>query len=343
MADLLAATGVFTDAVDALRMPRIVRLGDGLFAVAFQLMKLMPAGHIIEQAEHRGELKPGTRVIETTSGSMGLGLAMACGLHGLDVSLVGDKGMERDVRRRLLALGADLHIANRPAPQGGFQQARLDIVQRLCEAYPDHYRPDQYSNPDNPRSYAPVAELIWTTLGGIDCVVGTVGSGGSTGGLSDALRSVVPDLRLIGVDTPGSVLFGTPERPRLIRGMGSSIRPPNHDPARFDEVHWVPAPQAFWAARQLYRKHFLYMGATSGAAYLVGRWWERRHPGAKVVVILPDEGARYRDTVYNRSWLQRHGAFLRRKPGEPALVSDPSQVRGGWSRMDWGGASSTRR
>lgn len=81
--------------------------------------------------------------------------------------------------------------------------------------------------------------------------------------------------------------------------------PPNLDRTTFDGVHWVSDREAFAATRALHRRHALFMGPTSGAAWLVARWWARRNPDARVVVLLPDEGHRYQDTVYDDAWLPR--------------------------------------
>lgn len=82
--------------------------------------------------------------------------------------------------------------------------------------------------------------------------------------------------------------------------------------------------------------HALFAGPTSGAAYMVARWYAERHPGARVVVLLPDEGYRYQETVYDDHWLRSNGAALDRLPEEPALVEHPSEVPRRWTRMRWG-------
>jgi cysteine synthase A len=166
-------------------------------------------------------------------------------------------------------------------------------------------------------------------------VVGTVGSGGSTGGMAAFLRLVCPRMQLVGVDTPNSVLFGPADGPRLLRGLGSSIHPRNVDPANFDDVHWVGAATAFHATRRLHQRHGLFMGGTSGAAWLVAQWYAQRNPGATVVALLPDQGWRYLDTVYDDRWLQQHGVLLTELPGAPTEVQHPDEVSGEWTRLAW--------
>ncbi|MDX6705395.1 MAG: cysteine synthase [Solirubrobacteraceae bacterium] len=322
-------------AVEALELPRIMRLGASVYGAAFSLMKLLPARFIIEEAERSGEIEPGCRVIETSSGTFGLGLAMICRSRGYDLSIVGDPVIDAVLRRRLRLLGADVTIVSGAAARGGVQQARLDRVERLCARHPRHFVPRQYDNPSNARAYGRVAELLQDTIGDVDCLVATVGSGGSSCGTASALREQFPQMRLIGVDTPGSVLFGTPDGPRLLRGLGSSIHPGNVDHRLFDEVHWLGAAEAFFMTRTLYRDHSLFMGPTSGAAYLVARWWAERNPGARVVAIMPDEGYRYERTVYDERWLSRVGALRTDPPAAPVDVEHPLAVRDGWSRLAW--------
>jgi cysteine synthase len=324
----------FANSVAAMELPRLVRL-DGVWGAAFDLMKLLPARFILDRAREAGQLEPGVRVIETTSGTFGLGLAIVCSLYGHALTIVGDPAIDARLRRRLEDLGAEVDIVTSPADVGGIQAARLARVAQLQERHPAHFTPEQYENPYNRIAYGAVAELLLETLGSIDFVVGTVGSGGSTGGTTSFLRLVCPDLQLIGVDTTNSVLFGPPDGPRLLRGLGSSIHPGNVDPSDYDEIHWVGAATAFHATRLLHRRHGLFMGGTSGAAWLVARWCAERNPGATVVALLPDQGWRYLDTVYDDRWLEQRAVRVTRLPNSPTEVDHPAAVSGEWSRLAW--------
>ncbi|HET9771861.1 MAG TPA: cysteine synthase family protein [Acidimicrobiia bacterium] len=320
----------------ALELPRIVRLGPNLFGAAFSLMKLLPARHILDRATAGGLLEPGTVVLESTSGTFGLALAMECRLRGRPLVLVSDPAVDPRLRRRLRDLGAAVDIVAEPAPVGGYQQARLDRLAELRCRHPRHFLPAQYSNPDNPGAYGPLAEVLTAAVGRVDVLVGPVGSGGSMCGTAAALRGGGhPGLSAVGVDTPGSVLFGQHDAPRRIRGLGNSLMPANLDHATFDEVHWVSDREGFAATRALHRRHALYMGPTSGAAWLVASWKARAEPDARVVVLLPDEGHRYQDTVYDDNWLRRHGLRLRRLPGRPVEVDTPADGGPEWSWLRW--------
>lgn len=317
-------------------MPDVVALEPNLFGISFFLMKLIPARFILDRAQEEGELAPGAVVIETTSGTFGLALAMLCNLRGYRLHLVSDPAVDPALYRRMVDLGARIDIITEPAPVGGIQQARLNRLAELRAAHPDHFWPSQYANANNPLSYSRCAELLVEAMGRIDCLVGTVGSGGSMCGTSGYLRMLFPNLNVVGVDTHGSVLFGLPDEKRLLRGLGNSLMPKNLDHTAFDEVHWVTAPEAFLATRQLHRRYALFAGPTSGAAYMVARWWAQEHPGARVAALFPDEGYRYQDSVYDDAWLRANGALLDELPWSPFPCIHPSEAERRWSCFAWG-------
>ncbi|WP_409492236.1 pyridoxal-phosphate dependent enzyme [Amycolatopsis sp. cmx-11-12] len=322
--------------VESSVLPKIVGLGGNLHAAVFQLMKLLPAQFILQQATASGELDAGTTVIETTSGTFGLGLAIVCRLRGNPLILVGDPAIDAALRRRLTDLGVQVHIvAGRQLAKNGVQQARLDRLARIQRRHEKFYTPRQYDNPLNAASYRPVADLITERLGRVDVLVCPVGSGGSSSGIASVLRERFPDLRLVGVDTPGSVLFGAPVGPRPLRGLGSGIVPQVLEHSLFDEVHWVGAAEAFASTRGLYADHCLYMGPSSGAAHLVAAAVARRRPDAVTLVVMPDEGHRYQRTVHDPRWLRRQDLFTSVVPHRPVDVDHPTEVVGGWSRFAW--------
>lgn len=324
------------DATETHQLPRLVRLGANIFGAAFYLMKLLPARHILQRARQDGVLGADTTVVETTSGTFGLGLAMECALRGNPLILVGDPVIDSRLHRRLVDLGVRVEIVEGKSGDGGVQGARLARLAEITDRLPDHFWPDQYGNPDNPRSYRLVAEMLAERLGQVDCLVGPVGSGGSMCGTSRYLRTAFPHLRSIAVDTHGSVLFGQPDRARRLRGLGNSLVPANVDHTAFDEVHWVDAAQAYAATRELHRRHALFMGPTSGAAVAVGRWWAERNAGSTTVVMLPDDGHRYIDTVYDDAWLRAERLAGRPAYDQPRWLTSVDGPTSGWTAMRWG-------
>ncbi|MDF5722116.1 MAG: cysteine synthase family protein [Rhizonema sp. PD37] len=320
---------------EAFLLPRLIRLEKNLYGAAFFLMKLLPARFILDSAEKEGHIHRGTTVIETTSGTFGLALAILCAQRGYNLILVSDPAIDDALKLRLEDLGTRVEIVRDPLPIGGFQGARLQRMAEIQNEHLNHFWPSQYNNPYNPGSYAPLAEMLVERLGKIDCLVGTIGSGGSMCGTTSYLRSVFPDLQSIGVDTFGSMLFGLPDQKRVLRGLGNSLMPKNLEHSVFNEIHWVSAAEAFLATRMLHKINALYMGGTSGAAYLVGRWWAQQNPDANVVVLLPDEGYRYQETIYNDEWLCRNNVWLSELPSEPKLIVHPLEADSTWSRIQW--------
>ncbi|MEO3814908.1 cysteine synthase family protein [Sphaerisporangium sp. B11E5] len=327
----------FADAVESAVLPRLIRLSGGLYAAAFQLMKLLPAQFVLRRAMEQGLLTERTTVIETTSGTYGLGLAMVCRRLGLPLILVGDPAIESPLRRRLEDLGARVSIVSGQAVRtGGIQQARLDRVERIRQRHPDSFIPGQYDNPMHINAYGRVAELITESFPRLDALVCPVGSGSSSTGIAGFLRMVWPELILIGVDTTGSVLFGAPNGRRRLRGLGNGLLPQVLDHSLFDEVHWIPAKDAFATTRRLHTDHTLFMGPTSGASYHVARWWAERNPGATVLAVMPDEGHRYQRTVYHDAWLGREGFAGDEVAKEPLDIAHPGELGQVWSRYPWG-------
>ena len=183
-------------------------------------MKDRPALHMVERARARADLRSHARIIESTSGTLGLGLALAGTVYKHPVTLVTDPGMEPIVARMLRAYGADIEVVSEPHPTGGWQQARRDRVSEILAADPHAWYPDQYNNPDNIDAYQPLALELIAQLERVDVLVCSVGTGGHSAGVARVLRQFNPDLRLIGVDTIGSTIFGQPAMPRLMPGAG---------------------------------------------------------------------------------------------------------------------------
>ncbi|MFE6921585.1 PLP-dependent cysteine synthase family protein [Nocardia sp. NPDC057663] len=297
-------------------------------------MKDRPALHMVGRAEQRGDLAPGARIVESSSGTLGLGLALAGLAYTHPVTVVTDPGLEPMVARMLTAFGAQVDMVERPHPTGGWQQARRDRVAALLAAEPTAWCPDQYSNPDAADGYTGLADELLAQLGRIDVLVCAVGTGGHSAGVARQLRRHHPRLRLIGVDTVASTIFGQPAGPRLMRGLGSSIRPANVDYRAFDEIHWVAPAEAVWACRALAATHYATGGWSVGAVALVAGWAARTaDPGTRIVAIFPDGPHRYFDTVYNDGYCREHGLLTGPPPVAPATIAHPADcVVESWTR-----------
>jgi cysteine synthase A len=251
-------------------------------------------------------LAAGASIVESSSGTMALGLALVGRALGHPVHIVTDPRIDRITLAKLNALDCVVHVVEHMTSHG-WQSARLERLDELLHQLPGAFWPRQYDNPDNPRAYADLAAELLDELGHVDILVGSVGSGGSLCGTARALRARLPNVRIVGVDAVGSVIFGQPDQPtRLQSGLGNSLVPANVDPTVIDEVHWLNDAEAFGATLELARREQVFAGNSSGSAYAVARWLARSAaPGAHVVAILPDRGDRYVDTLYDPTYRQR--------------------------------------
>jgi len=316
--------------------PALIHLSHNLVAAAFPLMKIYPAWKCLETATAQGLVNPSTMVVESSSGTMALGLAIACRWTQNKLVVVSDYACDVLIQTKLKNLGAIVEIVSGPAAVGGYQRARLDRLHEIRATAKDSWWVNQYDNCENAESYSDFAAQLIESLGRVDCLVGTVGSGGSICGTARFLRTRFPKLVVIGVDTFRSALFGQPDGPRVLRGLGNSILPKNLDHTAFDEVHWVTAAEAYTATRLLHQQTALFRGGTSGAAWLVAKYWADRHPGSRTVCLLPDDGYRYLDSIYNDRYMQENHFWLSSLPSTPREVEDPRYAGPCWTFMKWG-------
>jgi cysteine synthase A len=297
-------------------------------------IKDRPALHMVSAARERGDLALGAPIIESTSGTLGLGLALAGITYSHPVTLVTDPGLEPLMVHQLRTLGAHLDVVTEPHPVGGWQEARRQRVGELLARTPSAWCPDQYNNPDNAAAYASLALELTVQLGRIDVLVAAVGTGGHSAGIARTLRAFHPDLKLVGVDSVNSTVFGQPAGPRLMRGLGSSIHPGNVDHAAFAEVHWVAPGEAVWTCRELARGHYASGGWSVGAVALVANWLARTEPArTRIAAIFPDGVHRYWNTVYSDDYCRTHDLLRRFPAAEPDEITHPGErTVGRWTR-----------
>jgi len=315
--------------------PVIHQLGPNLFGAFFWLMKLVVALKMLGDASETGKIGPESKIVETTSGTMGYGIALAARIKKYRVTLVGDPAIDPNLFNLLDLLGAKVEIIKEKRAIGGYQEPRLERVRDIVKQDPNAFWVQQYHNPSNPAAYSIPASIIAGEVGQVDNLVATVGSGGSISGTVKELRAAGHPTRAIAVDTFNSVLFGQEDGPRVLRGLGNSIRPNNLDYGLIDEVHWVAAPDAFCAARELFIKYGHDMGPTTGAAFMVAKHIASLNPNKSVVFIGPDRAERYLSTVYNLQWCKDNGLLIDRSAEAPIEVKHPGEANGPWNFVDW--------
>ncbi|GLS18058.1 cystathionine beta-synthase [Labrys miyagiensis] len=325
------------DYLRAFETPRFACLSPNLYAASFSLMKLLPARYMVDRAAASGRLERGGHIIETTSGTFGLAMAMVCAIRQYQLTLVTASTLtEPRFTRRLEQLGAKQVIIEDPVGDGN-QSGRLEHLREMLHGHESAYWPRQYDCADNRLAYSRLADLAIRSFGQIDCLVGCVGTGGSLCGTGQFLRNLFPDLSILAVDTHRSVLFGHPAGKRMLRGLGNSILPENVLHQLIDEVHWVGALPAYAMAHALVREHALFVGPSSGAAALVASWYAKRNPDAKTLVIMADEGHRYQDTIHNNIWLASLPGWPCQIPSEPVRLDRiaPAEETA-WTTYPWG-------
>lgn len=292
-------------------------------------MKDRVAKRAILNAIEKGELKPGAPIIESSSGTLALGVALVGSYLGHEVHIVTDPRIDAITLSKLEAMGTRIHIVKKMS-QHGWQSARLEKLAELMDRYPDAYWLRQYENPENPNSYQLLAEELLQDLQTVDILVGSVGSGGSLCGTARALKRMGMEPKVVAVDAVGSVLFQQPDKPtRLQGGLGNSLHPANVDYTTIDEVHWLNDNEAFAATLELARTEKIFAGNSSGSVYAVACWLSQQvEAGTSIVAIFPDRGDRYYQTIYNESYRLEKGVVLSPLP-------TPEEVPYGTEVQQW--------
>jgi cysteine synthase A len=285
---------------------RLNRIVSGLGAtVAVKLEFFNPASSIkdrigvamIDAAEKAGKVKPGTVIIEPTSGNTGVALAFVCASRGYRLILTMPDTMSLERRSLLAALGAELVLT--PGTEG--MNGAIGKAEQLVKSTPNAFMPQQFKNPANPEAHRKTtAEEIWAdTDGKVDVVVAGVGTGGTLTGIAEALKPRKPGLRIVAVEPAESpVLSGGKPGPHKIQGIGAGFVPEVFRPDLVDEIVQVSGTDAFATAKRLAREEGILGGISSGAAAWAALSVARK-PGMEgrlVVAILPDTGERYLTT-----------------------------------------------
>ena len=253
---------------------------------------------MIEAAEAKGLLKPGTTVIEPTSGNTGIALAFVCAAKGYRLVLCMPESMSMERRKMLLILGADLELT--PAAEG--MKGALRRADELKATIPDSIILQQFENPANPDIHRrTTAEEIWAdSAGKVDAVISGVGTGGTLTGVGSVLKARKPGLKMIAVEPEDSpILSGGMPGPHKIQGIGAGFVPKNLDTALIDEVVRIGNETAFATARKSARLEGLPVGISSGAAIAAGIEVGSRpeYAGKMIVLIIPSFAERYLSTA----------------------------------------------
>jgi len=293
---------------------------------------------ILEAYEQAGKLRPGGTVVEATSGNTGVGLAIACALKGYQAIFVMPDKMSQEKIQLLRAFGARVVIApTAVAPDD--PRSYYSVARRLVAETPNSVLADQYHNPVNPEShYLTTAPEIWhQTAGKVTDIVVGMGTGGTITGIAQYMREEGRQVRIVGVDPIGSLLYdawraggnalGLEAITYKVEGIGEDFIPSTLDLSLIDDVVQVDDAEAFLWTRRLVREEGIFCGGSSGAA-MAGAVKAARDLGPErlMVVIFPDSGSRYLSKVFSDDWMREHG-FL--EPDRRLItVGEVSRARG---------------
>lgn len=269
-------------------------------------IKLKAAIEMVESAERDGLLKPDSVLVESSSGNLGVALSTIAASKGYRFLCVTDSRCNLSTRLLMEALGSEVHIIADLDANGGFLGARIEYVRALCASDDRYVWLSQYTNPGNWRAhYRTTAPEIAHEFPGLEVLFIGAGTTGTLMGCARYFRDWHHPVRIVAVDSVGSVSFGGEPGRRMIPGLGMSMRPPLLDESYVDEVVKVEEADTIRACHRLARHGFLFGGSTGTVVSGAMQWLSQNGPrDLTAVAIAPDLGERYLDTIYQINWLQ---------------------------------------
>jgi cysteine synthase A len=274
-------------------------------------LKDRTALNMIEEAEKEGRINKESVIIDSTSGNLGIALAMVGAVKGYKVICIVDPKTSVSNLQMLKSLGSQIETVTVADSPSGYLRARIRRRDELLGEIPNAWCPDQYRNPANPLAhYLGTGREILDECGRVDYLVCAVSTGGTITGCAKALKEKYPDVKVVGVDAEGSAIFGDTPKKRFQTGVGSSLcaeELPNINTALIDKVYLIGDEEAFVTARALAREEGIMVGGSSGTAtfgaLLIS---EELDKPAVIVVVLPDRYEHNLNECHSDEWMQEH-------------------------------------
>jgi cystathionine beta-synthase len=313
-------------------MLELRRLDTGNCRLFLKLELQNPAGSIkdriglsmIEEAERRGDLKPGDTIVEATAGNTGLGLALVAAQKGYRVVLVLPDKMSQEKIFNLRAMGAEV-VLTRSDVEKGHPEYYQDVGARLAREN-GWYHINQFGNPDNPKAHrtATAPEILEQMDGRVDAVVVGIGSSGTIAGLTQHFREHAPDIEIILADPEGSVLADQVNRGSygragswLVEGIGEDFIPEICDFSMCRKAYSIPDAESFAVARSILLKEGLLVGSSTGTLVAGAlRWCREQASPRRVVTFACDTGNKYLSKLFNDFWMEDQGFIQRKQHGD---------------------------
>lgn len=269
-------------------------------------IKLKAAAEMVEAACRDGVLGPDSILVESSSGNLGVALSMIAASKGYRFVCVTDSRCNLSTRLLMEALGSEVHIITESDQAGGFLGARLDYVRALCASDDRYVWLNQYTNQGNWQAhYRTTAPAIARQFPQLDVLFVGAGTTGTLMGCARYFEHWHRPVRIVAVDSVGSVIFGGRPGRRMIPGLGMAVRPPLLDDAHVDDVVRVEEADTLRACHRLARRGFLFGGSTGTVVSGATDWLSRHGAGGlTAVAIAPDLGERYLDTIYQTNWIE---------------------------------------
>ncbi|MFB6893811.1 2,3-diaminopropionate biosynthesis protein SbnA [Kitasatospora sp. NPDC056327] len=306
---------IFESASDVVLDDVFLRLPDFVpdVSVLLKLEGLNPAGSVklktavalVDSAQAAGTLGPRARLIESSSGNLGIALSVVCAARGYPLTVVTDPNAARHAIRVMESLGTEVVEVSTRDAQGGYLRTRLDYVRRRTSAEPELVWLNQYANPANTGAHRErTAKALHRELGDIDALFVGAGTTGTLMGCVEYFAEHSPGTRIVAVDAVGSVTFGAPAAPRFIPGLGTSRRPEIYVDREAVEKVLVEETDTVAMCRMLAARYGLLVGGSTGTVLAaVQRLAPTFGSGWRVAAISPDMGDKYVDTIYSDTWV----------------------------------------